>query len=436
MHTFENLAADIESQVRARRTLSLPADWSDELVFPAYDGLSIRNVPHTIAQLLGATLPGLTPLDDAVWGGDSPAGAVDRVVVFLTDGLGYLWLRQMMAEDEEVRSLIGEITDGRGALPLTSIAPTTTVAALTTLWTGAGPAAHGIFGLRMYLRELSMLVNILSYKPAAGKLMNDVLADWKLPAESFVPVPGLAEVLAQHGIPTHLLLSYQLLGTGLSRILHRGVAHAHTHTGFSDLWPRLADVLAQTAGQRCCVSVYWPAVDSIAHHYGADNKYTRHEVMQELLNLRDVLNAESARDGRTLVLILADHGHHDAPQDIRLHQDERARPIFNAMRGGFGGETRLTHLYLRDGYKQAVINTIQEHFADGLTWADAETALAAGLFGTESPHSEAAHRLGDLTLIARLNWQISDNFLRFPLISTHGGLSDWEMLVPFLWKRL
>ncbi|MCB9455615.1 MAG: alkaline phosphatase family protein [Anaerolineaceae bacterium] len=435
-HKLENLALELENRIRGHRPLSLPAEWADELVFPAYGGLSIRNVPHTIAHLLGAALPGLTPLDEAVWGGDSPVGQVDRVVIFLTDGLGYLWLRQMMAEDDEVRDLVGEITNGSGALPLTSIAPTTTVAALTTLWTGASPAAHGIFGLRMYLRELSMLVNILSYKPAAGKLMNDILADWKLPPESFVPVAGLAESLAQYGIPTHLLLSYQLLGSGLSRILHRGVAHAHTHTGHTDLWPRLADVLAQTAGQRCCVSAYWPAVDSVAHHYGADNRYTRYEVKQQLLNLRDVLNAESAQDGRTLVMILADHGHHDAPQDIRLHENAHARSIFDAMRGGFGGETRLTHLYLREGQKQTVIRTLEEHFVGGLTWAEPEAALAAGLFGTETPHPEAAHRLGDLTVIARLNWQITDNFLRFPLISTHGGLSDWEMLVPLLWRRM
>lgn len=434
--TLAATAAALERRLRAYRPLALPAAWADELVFPFYDGLALPNVSQTVARLMGVELPGGPPLDAAVWGGETLDGQIDRVVVFLTDGLGYLWLRQAMADDPEVAALVGDLTGGRGPVPLTSVAPSTTVTALSTLWTGRVPAVHGMLGLRLHLREIAMLANILSYKPASGSHPDGILSQWGLPAEQFVPVPGLAELLAAAGVPTHSLLPYPLLGTGLSRILHRGIQHRHSHAGYSDLWPRLSDVLRATAGQRCYINVYWPAVDSISHQYGAYNRYVRFEIRQQLSALREVLAAPEARDGRTLVIILADHGQTDTPHELNLTTDAAARPIFDALRASFGGENRLPFLYLREGTKAAVIETLERDYADSLTWVEPAAALAAGLFGLDTPYAETPHRLGDLILIPRRGWKVSDSFMRLDLVSLHGGLSDVEMLVPFLWQRL
>jgi len=429
-----NTADALESRIRTNRLLDLPASWADEVVFPYYNGLSLANVSLTAAHLLGLDVPDTALLDAAVWGGSPPDA--DRVVLFLTDGLGYLWLKQAMADDAEIAALAGDLSDGRGPLPLTSIAPSTTAAALTTLWTGVNPGTHGMLGTRLYLREFAMLSNMLGYKPLNGSHPEGVFAAWGHAPEAFVPVPGLGERLAGAGIPTHLLLPKNLMGSGLSKILHRGIQHRHVHVGYSDLWLRLEDVLRATAGQRVYVSVYWPAVDTVAHAYGAYNRYLRNEIKYQLARLRQTLDEPAVRDGRTLVMMLADHGHSDVPREINLAQDEPARPIFDALRAGYGGENRLPFLYLRAGAAAAVVETLERHYADSLTWVESGPALAAGLFGTEAPYAETPHRLGDLVLIPRLGWQVSDNFARLDFLSMHGGLSDQEMLVPLLWKRL
>ncbi len=429
-----NTADALESRIRANRLLDLPASWAGEVVFPYYSGLSLANVSLTAAHLLGLDVPDAALLDAAVWGGSPPDA--DRVVLFLTDGLGYLWLKQAMADDDEIAALASDLSDGRGPLPLTSIAPSTTVAALTTLWTGVNPAAHGMLGTRLYLREFAMLSNMLGYKPLNGSHPDGVFATWGHAPETFVPVPGLGERLAGAGIPTHLLLPKNLMGSGLSKILHRGIQYRHVHVGYSDLWLRLEDVLRATVGQHVYVSVYWPAVDTVAHAYGAYNRYTHNEIKYQLARLRQTLDQPAVRDGRTLVMILADHGHSDVPREINLAQDEPARPIFDALRAGYGGENRLPFLYLRAEAAAAVVETLERHYADNLTWVESGPALAAGLFGTEAPYAETLHRLGDLVLIPRLGWQVSDNFARLDFLSMHGGLSDQEMLVPLLWKRL
>ena len=56
---LQHAAQSIEHDIYARRLLDLPVEWTNEIVYPSYDGLSIRNIPHSIAGLLDA------PLDDA-----------------------------------------------------------------------------------------------------------------------------------------------------------------------------------------------------------------------------------------------------------------------------------------------------------------------------------------------------------------------------------
>ena len=438
--SLQATAAALEARLRANRLLTPPTAWADELVYPAYDGLSLRNIPHTIAALLGAPLPASAPLDPAVWGGESPDGQIERVVVVLTDGLAYRWLIQFLQEDPALGDLVAAVTGGRGPVPLTSISPSTTAAALSTLWTGASPAAHGMTGYRVYLRELSMATIPLFFRPALGGQPNGSLEAYGLRPETFLPVPGLVGHLAAAGVPTHVFLRYDFLNTGLSRIIHRGLPPEGgvAHANHADMWLRLRELLARTAGQRCYVNVYWEGVDTISHAYGSGNAYVRAEVREQMAGLAQILADPTVQDGRTLVLITADHGHADAPHTIDFQREERAAPIWNAMQGLVTGEQRLGFLHLRGGQRQTVIDCIEGEFADTLTWLDPAEALAAGLFGPEPPYAETIHRLGDLIVVPRLGWRVDDGVQlpTGPLISVHGGLSDWEMLTPLLWTRV
>ncbi len=424
----------IEDRIRNNRMLSLPVEWADEIVFPAYDGLSLMNIPHTVAHLLGVEAE--MPLDSAVWNGHNPDGQIDRVVVFLTDGLGYLWLQQLINEDKEIAQLIADLTHNYGPVPLTSIAPSTTAVALPTLWSGASPAQHGMVGTRLFLREFSMLGDMLAFRPVQGVHRREIFADWGLKPEEFLPVPTLAEKLTQMDVPTHLLLQKPLMKSGLSLVMHRGVNNFHPIGGYTDLWLRLHDILRETVRQHCFISVYWPAIDTESHLHGAHHRYLRAEVKYQLTELRKLLGDNSIHDGHTLFMFVADHGHHDAPHHIDLVEDKLAEPIYGAMRGGSGAESRFTYLYLREGQKQQVIDTVEEHFAENLTWIDPGTALEAGLFGPGQPYKETNHRLGDLILISRLNWRTSEPTRAFSSVSRHGGLSEWEMLIPLIWRRL
>lgn len=435
---LQTTAADLENLLAERRPVRFGVAWEGEFIYPDYAGLSLRNVPHSIADLLGAPLPNPHTLAEAVWNGED-VNTVRRVVLFLSDGLGYRQLQHLAAEDEEIYDLVAGISGGRGFVPLTSTLPSTTAVALPTLWTGAPPGVSGMVGTTFYLRHYSTMANMLRFGPAIGQTPRGAFEHWGTLPEDFNPIPGLAEHLTANGIPTHLLLPKDMLGTGLSRILHRGVAdeNRYKHLGYSDLWLRLRDILRQTAGERAYVHAYWHPVDSLMHAYGRDNAYVRAEIKQQLRRLSELLQDEASQDGQTLFILMADHGHHDVPQAYNLAQEPSAAPIWDGMRSATGGDTRMVYVYLRDGYGQRVRDHIREHLHDRFVALTVDEALAAGLYGPVGDlHPDTARRLGDLILIPRLNWHILDPSLRIPsFISTHAGLSDWEMLVPFVWTR-
>ena len=434
----ENLAATLEQTILAHRPLTIEASWADEIVFPHYDGLSIRNLAHTVVQLLvdrhehtdGQIGP--APLDARLW--EHWRGQVRRVVLFITDGLGWRLLQELATQDTAIAQILADLT-GEGSLtPITSITPSTTAAALPCIWTGASPAATGMVGTRFFLREFGVLANLLHYTPVTGKHRPEVLEDWGLNFDNFLPRLTLGQVLASWGVETYLLQQKGLLGTGLSRLMHRGIAHSALYFGYTDLWVALRELLHETRRKRCFVSAYWNAVDSLSHLHGRDAEHTYTEIRRQLADLRDVLGAQGVRDGHTLFMLVADHGHTPITDYVVA---EEHPPLLDALRMAPAGDARLAHLYLRHGTREAVRAYLCENLGDKLACVLPEEALAAGLFGSEPPYAETAARLGDLTVIAREGVALSvrppnGNASR----SRHAGMSAREMLVPLLLRTL
>jgi len=433
------VANALEAKIRANRLLSLPVDWRDEVIFPAFDGLSILNASSTLGAAFGVEA-GL-PLDNAVWQADSPLGKVDRVVLIISDGLGYLWLKQLIAGDPVIADLVADLSGGRPPVPLTSIAPSTTAVALPTLYSASAPGTHGMLGTVMNLYPLHSMVDMLGMSSVIGAQMGNIAA-WGIDPSQLISGQMLPEKLGAAGVPVHLVIERPLMGSGISTVLHRGISNFHGFIKFSDWGMRLRAALKETAGQRALVVTYWDGVDSLSHAYGAKSDEVRNEIRAQLTLLRDALARPEGRDGRTLVMLLADHGHADAPNEIDLRQTPAGQQIFDAMRGSFTGDQRFAYLHLRDGQMSAVTDALKTQYADSLAWFTPSEGLAAGVFGNGAAHPHFAHRAGDLIVTPRLGSKLAyllqhnDPRRASQHISVHAGLSDWEMLVPMLWQTI
>lgn len=421
--------AQIEAQIRNHRLFDFPVDWSDDLLFPYYDGLALSNITQSVASALGVPLPNSKPLLDTVWQTDTPQAK--RVVVFLLDGVGYQHLTMLMENDAELYDAVLELNQGRAVMPLTSVAPSTTVVALTSLWTGLPPASTGMTGTLMFLRDLSLLGNMLSFAPVVGRHPSDVMANWGLPPEDIVTTHGFSEYLQSHDIPSYAVTNRSYVGSGLSRILHRGVDNIVTHLSMGDFIGQTKAVLQETQGKQSYVGIYWSGVDALAHRYGAHHAYTNAEAREKILALRDIARQDLLADGETLFILVADHGHYDATNAIDLGQDEI---IKDAMQMSLSGDERHAYLYAKHDTLELIEDRIMEQYADKLTAINSRKALDAGYFGN-NPSKQFLDRIGDLILIPRLGYTVADPKMgAIPMISRHAGLSDWEMLIPFIWS--
>jgi hypothetical protein len=393
-----------------------PPGFPGHVVLPDYEGLSVARIPDLISAALGlASSSG--PLLRAV----SPPSA-ERVLLIILDGLGYNRLTEMAAVDADVQGLVG-----RGlCLPVTTVFPSTTVAALTTYSTGLAPAQHGMLGYRLYLREISAIANMIQLSVVGGR--TETSLPETLRVEDLLSCPTVYEQLAAEGVTTHALVPRGIAQSGLSRLLYRGASHIQPSIGLSDMLAAAREILAR-AEERTVVTLYWPGLDSIAHPRG----HRSDAYVAEAASIAAAIRREIVgRVERTLLLISSDHGFATMrPSDYLPLSSLRALrepPLLFPV-----GEPRASYLFLRPQRRDEVLAATPQVAEGNVLLLSAREALSSGLFGTGPAHPEAIARLGDLVAVSTdapgLLHPYPDAAL---LCGMHGGLTADEMIVPLI----
>jgi hypothetical protein len=394
--------------------------WGTQSVLPDYAGYSITCLPSLVERLFG--LDGRdTPLTDVA----SDVSACDHVALLILDGLGYRKAESLFDRfpDLTLRSL----SQAGWFLPLTSVFPSTTVAALVSIGTGLTPLEHGLIGYRLYLRETSAITNMIRFA-MVGNGRNDAAFSAGLDPETIVPSSTLHERLASRGVNVHTLLPEHISGSGLSRALYKGSGYVHATAGLADMLVTARQILAR-AKSRTFLSLYWPGLDTIAHIRGPETD----AYAAELRAIDDAIRRELVgRAGRTLLILSSDHGFVSMRPDdyVQLHDTpgvERALLLPPV------GEPRASYLFVRDGEKERVSQALSRRSTDGLVCVDSRALLEDGLLGEGSPHPEVAGRIGDLAVVATGSAGIFHPYHdAIRLRGMHGGLTEEEMLVPLI----
>lgn len=409
------------------KTVTFP----EEYVLPAYDGGSIANVPATAAAMLGVPFDGLPPLQEAAW--RPLAGNVRRVVVLLIDAFGWNLLPRVEGD-------LGWLLE-RAAVrqKLTSVFPSTTVAAMSSLWTGVAPAQHGFVGFRLFLPKQAVLSQMIHFTPVFARFP-DALVEAGLEPGAFLRAPGVAEQLAAAGVPTYSFKSHAFADSALSQMHGRGVRKTFGIVTAADMFAHLRRLLEETAGQPLYAVAYWDAVDSLSHRYSFDHPSVTAELRSVLTLLRDELwhaLSPAARAG-TALFITGDHGQIPTPSSQALYlSDHPELEKMLLMRPA--GEPRTLYLYARQGRQEDVVYYLRERLSESTVALSAADALDAGLFGPLPHAPETARRLGDVVALMRGGHVLLDSAEAESvrkMRGRHGGLTAGEMEIPWLGFRL
>ncbi len=412
--------------IQATRLPGLKLD--DEFIQPDYQGGSILNIPASICQMFGAEPLASTALEPGRM--IQPAAGPRRVILVLVDALSLHRLQRWMLDGTApVWSRLAE--QGRLSA-VTSIVPSTTSAALTSLWTGRSPAEHGIVGYELWLKEYGVVSNMIQHSPMSfGNEAGSLYRAGMVP-EQFLDLPTLGSYLAAYGIRSYALQHRSIIHSGLSQMFFKDVS-PHGYITPAELWVNLRHLVEANPRIRQYFWVYSGQLDHYSHLYHPDDERTAAEFSDfsrsfEQLFLNQL--SPASRKG-TLLLLTADHGMlatiKTGRYDLRNHPN--LTRLLHIMPTG---ENRLIYLFIRPGQIEHVREYIEQTWPGEFTFLNPADAVGHGLFGPGIPHLRLADRLGDLIVLARkdayLWWAEKDN----PLIGRHGGLSQAEMVVPLL----
>ena len=356
-------------------------------VIPVHGGACIDGI---VPAVLGRTGPDWMPAEVA---------EARQVVLLVLDGLGWEQLQE--------RASIAPTLAGASGGPVTSVAPTTTATALTSITTGTPPSVHGVAGYRVHVGD-GAVMNVLRWETEAGDARDAV------PPEQFQRQPAFG------GRGCTAVIRSEFRHTGFTRACLQG-AHLGGWRVPSTLVVEVATALRAGEG---FVYAYYDGVDRVAHQFGMGEHYDAE------LRATDRLVADlvEALPPGAVLLVTADHGQVDVGQAVvSLDLDLAALTVL------LSGEGRFRWLHARPGAVEELAAGARSLYADR-AWVHTRHEMeAAGWFGGPLSPAAAA-RLGDVAIVPFEPIAFLDpgDTGEITLVSRHGSLTPAEALVPLV----
>jgi hypothetical protein len=331
-----------------------------------------------------------------------PAVGASQIVLLVLDGLGWVQLQERPGLAPTLTAMTGR--------PVTTVAPSTTAAALTSITIGAPPATHGVVGYRVRVHGDAVL-NILRWRTAGGDARTSV------PPEEFQSLEPFGA--AKPPVVTRA----ELVESGFTRA-HMSGARMYGWRMPSTLVATVAALLRD--GERF-VYAYYDGVDKVAHEFGFGPTYDAEVVAADRL-VADVI---SVLPRGAALLVVSDHGQVDVGDRV-----VSLEPDVTELTTMLSGEGRFRWLHARAGLTGRLADATRRLYGD-LAWVRTrDEAVADGWFGGPL-RPEVADRLGDVVIAPHEPIAVLDpsdpgeQWMR----CRHGSLTPAEMLVPLLASR-
>jgi hypothetical protein len=331
-----------------------------------------------------------------------PLQDAERIVLLVIDGLGYEQLQRHAHIALNLMSLVGG--------PITTIAPSTTASALTSLVTGASPAEHGIVGYRMDMGD--SIMNSLRWWSDTRDLRK-------------VHPPATVQLIPPFvGMTIPVVSRAELEGSAFTE--------AHLRGSRPCGWRAASSIVAQCAnlissGEKF-VYAYYDGVDKIAHERGFGAYYDSEIAATDWL-VGSLLN--TLPSGTTLA-ITADHGQVQVDDNVVHLSDDIKASLHHQS-----GEGRFRWLHAKRGQESDLLQIATDSYSDIAWVASRDQVIEEAWLGPARGGriaDQVKRRLGDVALVPFTATTFDDPLDSgpFSLVCRHGSLTADEMFVPFL----
>ncbi len=416
---------------------SVEKETKDNFVYPQYDKCCISEIPNTILNLLGAGNGKTKPQFEDIY---QPDG-INKVVLLVIDGFGF---KQFINHLKENRFLFNLTNQGE-MYPLTSVFPSQTTNALTTLNTGLTPQEHGLFEYFIYLKDIGV-VNALQFERLGSRQQDRLISKRFDPSILLLHNKNIHNTLKQKGVSTYTHVNALNAFNVLSKLIFNG-SKIFPSIKASDTIVRLRKNIEENIGKGAYFFVHLDTLDTIAHEYGPDS----YEYSAELSSITYLLNRELVQKldtkaaKETLLLVTADHGGLNIDPKETIYLNCLPKAILNLQVGKnqkpimpIGGPREL-FLHIKEDKIVETKEWLIQKIGNKAQIIETKQAVEKGLFGVGIPDREVVERTGNIMILPYRNetvWYENSDVNRIRFLGQHGGLHEEEMRVPFTITKL
>ncbi len=348
--------------------------------------------------------------------GEVAAGERATVVLLVIDGLG----DRFLVECGQGSALLAH---RRGTL--SSVFPSTTASAMTTLYTGVAPAAHGLNGWFIHDARFG---GVLAPLPLMHRGGGPVEAFRLLPR--LCPQPSMFKGAKRR---SSMVAPQEIAFSRFSQRNGKG-AQVRPYAGLADLGETIIDEVTRLGRRGGFVHAYYPVFDALSHLYGcrsaaAIDRFWRIDALFAQL-------CERLRGSGATIVVTADHGFIDSAPEQQL----KLEPAVAAMLAApLFGERRLAFCAVRPGAVNEFEAWARSELPGKAVMVRGTDCIDAGLFGPGRPNPRLRERVGSHALLMEPGWTVIDEVqdeVPHSMIGVHGGLTADEMRVPLIRAHL
>lgn len=320
-----------------------------------------------------------------------------NVIVMLFDGLGVSAINEHLNENDFLRRNF--------VCPISSVFPSTTVAATTTIESGYSPIETSWLGWDLYFYEIGENVAVFrNTLQKNGKAAADYNVAWR-----YIPYKNIFQrIEGVNGKGTAYCVS------PFSKY------HSKSVRDICKIVKRLS-----RKKQKKYIYSYWHQPDTEMHYYGVKSQQTH----EQILLINNEVEKLCSRLKNSLVIITADHGLCDSKNEYledypKLSSMLKFPPSIEP--------SRAMSLFVKDGMLEEFKTEFNKHFSDDFKLMTKEEVFAENIFGFGKPHPRTYSFVGDFLAVATGQKSLFIEREETNFVGVHAGFTEEEMTVPFI----
>ncbi len=361
-------------------------------------------------------------------------------IIWLVDGIG--------TEINQISWMKALINKHGGWL--SSVFPTTTSSAVTSILTGVTPARHGILGTKTFIPEIGSTLNLLTLRTERAKF-NIPVYDAGIKPTNWLWKRPLHEFLHDKVQFYHLIMSH-LVNSGFSKIIYPdddvNIGYWVPHDGIE----RMRLILEnndEASSENKMLIFYTNLLDSVSHHFTKESSL--HGVILEMMKeawITMLSRFNSRTLENTLLILASDHGQIvPSPKEVVEFDEQTWQSLLEITGHRISFSGRTLHFHVPNEKQSDVLKQLEKIVENNgiiKTTDDLKEILDNDPSSLDLQAIE--QRMGNVHVLLRENATFSfpthssrkstsnkniiqDQFRTF--LSTHGSLTRDELLTPF-----